>query len=410
MKEDSSKVLEFPSEIKDSLTEILREGARKLLQDAIESEVEEYLSKMNGEKIVAVRNGYLPEREIQSGIGAVRITQPRVRAKAEAVEEEKFSSKILPPYLRRTKAMVELLPWLYLKGISTGGFSDALVSLLGKNAPGLSATTITRLKKSWEEDYKIWNERSLERQQYVYIWADGIYFNVRLGEDKRMCVLVIMGATPEGKKELLAIEAGYRESELSWTNLLLSLRDRGLHIEPKLAIADGALGFWAALPKVYGKTKPQRCWVHKTANVLDKLPKSKQQEAKKNIHEIYLAETKKEAEKAFDRFVSTYEAKYKSATDCLRKDRDKLLTFYDFPAEHWLHVRTTNPIESTFASVRLRTNKTKGCGSVEATLSMAFKLTQAAEKSWKKLNGAKLLADVISMKFKFVDGIKQEAA
>lgn len=306
--------------------------------------------------------------------------------------------------------MADLLPWLYLKGISTGDFPAALSCILGERAQGLSATTITRLKKSWEDDYKAWNKTSLENKRYVYIWADGVYFNIRLGEDERMCVLVVIGATLEGKKELLAIEAGYRESELSWKNLLLRLRDRGLTIDPKLAVADGALGFWAALPKVYPKTRSQRCWVHKTANVLDKLPKNKQSEAKGKIHEIYMAGTKKEAEKAFERFVLAYEAKYKSAVDCIRKDRDKLLNFYDFPAEHWLHIRTTNPIESMFATVRLRTSKTKGCGSVEATLTMVFKLAQAAQTRWKKLNGSKLLADVIDIGCKFVDGIKEVAA
>jgi transposase-like protein len=339
------------------------------------------------------------------------VKTPRVNDKR--LDEEgrriRFSSKLLPPYLRRTKSIEELIPWLYLKGVSTGDFSEALSALLGKDAPGLSASTVTRLKGVWQEEYEEWRKASLGPRRFVYIWADGIYFNIRLGENQRMCMLVVIGADADGNKEVLAVEPGYRESATSWKELLLRLRDRGLSVAPELAIADGALGFWAALDEIFPSTKGQRCWVHKTANVLDKLPKSKQPEAKGMLHEIYEADTRKEAEKAFDRFVAVYEAKYPNASECLAKDRVRMLAFYDFPAEHWRHIRSTNPIESSFATVRLRTKRTKGCGSVEATVAMTFKLLMDAKKGWRKLNGHKLLADVIDIKVKFVDGLKMAA-
>ena len=302
-----------------------------------------------------------------------------------------------------------MLPWLYLKGVSTGDFQEALAALLGDEASGLSSTTITRLKGVWKNEYDDWQRRSLKDRRYVYIWADGVYFNVRLGEDDRNCILVIMGTTTEGEKELLAVVEGYRESALTWKELLLDLKSRGLTIDPSLAIADGALGFWAALPQVFPSTKTQRCWVHKTANVLDKLPKSTQPLAKKMLHEIYNSPRKAEAERVFDHFIETYDAKYPKAVKCLVKDRENLLTFYDFPAEHWPHIRTTNPIESTFATVRLRTNKTKGCGSSTATLLMVFKLAQSAQKNWRRLRGYERLADVIDIKWKFVDGERTKA-
>jgi transposase-like protein len=394
----------------DALTEILRQGAIKLLHQAVEMEIQEYVEKTNSSlnRVAVVRNGYLPKRSVQTGIGDIEVKQPRARAKDKRDNIVPFQSKILPPYLRRTKSIEELLPWLYLKGISTGDFNEALASILGEGASGLSASTITRLKDVWQDEYKEWKSRKLHSKHYVYIWADGIYFNVRL-EDKRLCLLVVMGATVEGKKELIAVETGYRESTVSWESLLLSLRDSGLETAPEIAIGDGALGFWAALSKIYPETGHQRCWVHKTANVLDKLPKTQQPKAKGMIHEIYNSSSKAEAEKAFDRFVEVFSDKYRSSTDCLSKDRDVLLSFYDFPAEHWLHIRTTNPIESTFASVRLRTVKTKGCGSELATLTMVFKLAESASKSWKKLRGAKLLADVIDIRWKFVDGVKTSA-
>jgi transposase-like protein len=356
-----------------------------------------------------VRNGYLPEREVMTGIGPLEVKQPRVRDRRPADQAEPFSSKILPPYLRKTKSIEELIPWLYLKGVSTGDFSEALKALLGPNAPGLSATTVTRLKTVWEEEFRQWNSRSLEGKQYVYIWVDGVHFNIRLEED-RQCILVVMGATADGKKELIAVADGFRESEQSWRALLLDLKARGLVIDPKLAVGDGALGFWKALPQVYPNTREQRCWTHKTANVLDKLPKRLQPEAKQKLHQIWMADTKEHANEAFDLFVKTYEAKYPKAVECLTKDREVLLTFYDFPAEHWIHLRTTNPIESTFATVRLRTKKTKGCGSRMACLTMVYKLMQSASKKWRLLNGSEWIPDVLRG-IPFIDGIKaQEVA
>jgi len=417
MSESSEKVVEFPAESSsDVLTALLRKGACELLADAIEQEVANYLGEREhlrdelGHRLV-VRNGHLPERTIQTGVGDVTVKKPRVRDKRSPDEQESFESSLLPRYLRRTKSMEELLPWLYLKGVSTGDFSEALQALLGPEAPGLSATTITRLKAGWEREYEDWSKRSLARKRYVYIWADGIYFNVRLEDDAnaRQCVLVLMGATPEGRKELIAVVDGYRESEQSWRELLLGLRARGLELAPELAIGDGGLGFWAALRKVYSSTREQRCWVHKTANVLNKMPKSVQPKAKSMLRDIWMAESKLEAEKALGLFIETFAAKYPGAASCLDKDRDVLLTFYDFPAEHWIHIRTTNPIESTFATVRLRTRKTKGAGSRIASLTMVFKLALTAQKKWRVLNGAQLVADVIRG-VSFVDGVRKKAA
>jgi transposase-like protein len=323
----------------------------------------------------------------------------------------RFTSRILPPYLRRTKALDELVPWLYLKGISTRDFPEALQALLGPSAAGLSATNICRLKRLWEAQWKDWSRRDLSQKRYVYVWADGVYFNVRLEDEanRKQCILVLMGATEDGRKELIGLADGYRESEQSWLELLRDLQGRGLRIDPKLAVADGALGFWAACRKLWPTTREQRCWVHKTANVLNKLPKGVQAKAKAMLHEIWQAETKADAERAFDRFVATFEAKYPRAVACLVKDRDVLLTFYDFPAEHWIHLRTTNPIESTFATVRLRHRRTKGSGSRTACLTMVFKLARAAEKRWRRLNGSTLLPEVIRG-VRFVDGIKAMAA
>jgi putative transposase len=357
-----------------------------------------------------VRNGYKDEREIQTGIGPITVRQPRVNDKRvdENGQRLQFTSAILPPYLRKTQSIEELIPWLYLKGISTGDFSEALAALLGPEAPGLSASTIVRLKQVWQDEYETWSKRSLAGKRYVYLWVDGIHFNIRLEED-RQCILVVMGATPDGKKELLAVQDGLRESEISWREVLLDLKARGLAEVPKLAVGDGALGFWAALRKVFGETHEQRCWVHKTANVLNELPKGKQGKAKKMLHDIWMAETKADAGRAFDLFIETYEAKYPRATTCLSKDRDVLLTFYDFPAEHWMHIRTTNPIESTFATVRLRTRRTKGCGSRTACLTMVFKLVQSAQQTWRALNGSVLLEEVIRG-VQFVDGLRKNAA
>ncbi len=417
MDQGTKNIVNFPSESEeDVLGVILRSGARDMLGRAIQEEVASYLEERqefkDGEgRRQVVRNGYLPERMLQTPLGEVPVKQPRIRDRRPEPEREKFESKILPPYLRKTRSLEELLPWLYLKGISTGGFNEALQALLGPEARGLSASTITRLKAGWENEQKDWAHRSLSSKQYVYIWADGVYFNIRLGDpgNKRQCILVLMGATLEGKKELIAVTDGYRESEQSWKEMLLDLRSRGLRFDPKLAIADGALGFWAAVKKVWPATQDQRCWVHKTANVLNRLPKSIQSKAKGMLHDIWMAETRKVAEEAFSLFVETFAAKYPAAVECLEKDRDALLRFYDFPAEHWRHLRTTNPIESTFATVRLRTNKTKGSGSRAACLAMVFKLAQSAEKRWRVLNGSKLVADVIEGVI-FIDGIKKKAA
>jgi transposase-like protein len=398
----------------DVLSDILRQGAQRMLSEAIEAEVAEWIERHahlrddTGRRQV-VRNGHLPSRTIVTGVGAVEVTQPRVHDRRRGDDVERFHSKILPPYLRKAKSIEELIPWLYLKGISTGDFEEALQALVGPECPGLSATTVTRLKSTWEDEYTAWSQRDLSGQQYVYLWADGVHFNIRL-EDDRACLLVLMGATADGRKELIAVLDGYRESEQSWTALLLDVKSRGLVIEPKLAIGDGALGFWKALAKVFPATREQRCAVHKTANVLDKLPKRLQPQAKAKLNDIWQAATRADAEQAFDLFLATYEAKYPKATDCLRKDRDVLLTFYDFPAEHWRHVRTTNPIESTFATVRLRHRRTKGNGSRQACLTMVYKLMESAARHWRLLNGSQRLPDVIAG-VAFTDGVAaQEAA
>jgi len=395
--------------VRDALTEVLRSGARELLQQAVEAEVAEFITqhrelKDEGERQRVVRNGYQPERTIQTGIGDVPVKQPRVRDRGGKI---KFSSNILPRYLRGTRSLEELLPWLYLKGVSTNDFATALTALLGADAPGLSAATISRLKEVWKEEQQQWSRRDLSGKNFVYLWADGVHFGVRL-EDASQCILVVIGATADGKKQLLAMGDGYRESEASWQELLLDLKQRGLTIDPKLAIGDGALGFWKALPQVFGTTRAQRCWVHKTMNVLNKLPQGLQAKAKADLHEIWMAESRVDAAQAFDNFLLTYEAKYPKATECLAKDRDPLLTFYDFPAEHWLHIRTTNPIESTFATVRLRTTKTRGCVSRAGLLAMVFKLVKTAEQNWRTLKGHALLAQVIEG-VKFKDGLQEGA-
>lgn len=390
--------LEKPAEFcSDPLTELLRKGARQLITDAVEAELNVLLDQhadskdSNGHRQV-VRNGYLPEREIQTGIGPVTVKVPKIRDKSG--QGVKFNSALLPPYLRKTKSIEEVLPWLYLKGISTGDFHEALQALLGSDAKGLSASTISRLKQVWEKEHESWSRRDLKLKRYVYIWADGVYFNIR-SETDRQCILVVIGVTEQGRKEFIAIEDGFRESEQSWSELLLRVKAQGLKRAPKLAVGDGAMGFWKALRKVYPTTIHQRCWVHKTANVLNKLPKSIQPKVKQALHEIWMAPTKEEAYSAFDIATSTYEAKYPKAMECLEKDKDDMLAFYDFPAAHWQHIRTSNPIESTFATVRLRAAKTRGCVARHTILSMVFKLGQSAQKRWRRLRGFKLLADVI---------------
>jgi len=405
-------VKEEPEPSWSVLEQIARGGAQKMLKLALENEVDEYVEKhsskvdRNGKKIV-VKNGSMPKRDIVTGIGPLTIKQPRVDDRSLGIE--RFTSNILPRYMRRIPSVDNLLPVLYLKGISTNDFTTALSSILGEGASGLSAANIVRLKKVWEDEYNQWKSRNLSDKEYVYFWVDGIYFNVRLDTD-RSCILIIMAADRYGSKELLAVTDGYRESEIGWKEILLDLKARGLAIGPKLSIGDGALGFWKALGEVYPKTKRQRCWVHKTANILDKLPKSMQSKAKQMIKDMYMSPTKEKALEAYDHFVNVFSCKYPKAVECLTKDKEDLFTFYDFPASHWIHIRTTNPIESTFATVRLRTKKTKGCGSRTATLTMVFKLAQEASKNWLRLQGYKLILKVLDGK-KFIDGeIEEEVA
>ena len=499
---NESNVVELKAPAEDALGELLKEGARQLLAQAIEAEVAELLIQYAGQTVngkrAVVRNGHLPERSIQTGLGEVPVKVPKVRDRSGG--GIKFNSKLVPPYLKRTKNVEEFIPWLYLKGISTGEMQPALEALLGEGATGLSAATVSRLKKSWEADYRQWSQRDLSRRRYVYVWADGVYSNVRM--DDRLCLLVIVGSDDTGRKEVLAVVDGYRESEASWLEVIEQLESQGLTIPPKLAIGDGALGFWKAVAKKWPQTAQQRCWVHKTANVLNKVPKSVQPKVKAALHEIWMAETRESAYKAFDRCVRRFEAKYPKAMECLVKDKESLLAFYDFPAAHWQHIRTTNPIDkrvfdlvkdfgtsespkstrsstthwcpgrpghpafrhniasslrlhtglpydwtprsdaplgsplapsarrvsrvasrlpgttrlrfalhggqrSVFATVRLRTTKTKNCGNRMTTLAMAWKLMETAQNKWRRLWGYKLLADVVEG-VKFKDGERVE--
>jgi putative transposase len=409
---DSVFKLIQPGGFDDQLTAILRQGARTLLAQAVEAEVADFLARHGDLKTGdgrqrIVRHGHLPEREVMTGIGAVAVRQPRVRDRQAAADDPgriRFTPAILPPYMRRSKSIETLLPILYLKGISTGDFSEALAALLGKDAPGLSPTAVIRLKDGWIDEYDAWQKRDLSAKRYVYVWADGIYLQARL-EDEKQCILVLIGATPEGRKELVGFTDGARESAQDWRELLLDLKRRGLAVRPELAIADGALGFWKAAGEVWPTMREQRCWVHKTANVLVKLPKSQQPKAKRALQEIWMAETKADAEAAFDAFIESYQVKYEKAAECLNKDRDALLTFYDFPAEHWKHLRTTNPIESTFATVRHRTIRSKGCLSNRTALAMVFKLVESAQKSWRRLDGNNQLPKLI-LGVKFFDGLE----
>jgi transposase-like protein len=402
--------LSQPGTFSDPLTEVLRNGARALLSQAVEAEVAALLNRHTDQltddgRQRLVRHGHLPEREIVTGIGPVAVRCPRVRDRVgDGSERIRFSSAILPPYARRSKSLEVLIPILYLKGVSTGDFEEALLALLGKDAGGLSASTIGRLKDAWSDEHVRWSKRDLSAKRYVYFWADGIHVQARL-EDDAQCLLVIIGATPEGKKELVGLIDGVRESTQSWRELLLDLKRRGLAVGPELSVADGALGFWQAVEEVWPKTRGQRCWVHKTANILNKLPKSLQSKAKRSLQEIWMAETKKNALVAFDAFVETWSPKYEKAVECLTKDRDALLAFYDFPAEHWKHLRTSNPIESSFATVRHRTVRSKGCLSNKTALAMIYKLAEAAEKSWRRLDGHNQLPKII-LGVKFTDGIE----
>ena len=367
----------------DFLENLVRESARKMLAAALESEVDQFIQKhqhkldSDGHRTV-VRNGYMPEREIQATCGNIRVRQPRIDDRV-LPDSERFTSAILPKFMRKTPTLENVIPTLYLKGISTNKFQDALTAIFGESAKGFSPATITRLKEVWQKEYGEWAHRRLDDKEYVYVWADGVYCNARL-DDQKLCLLVIIGVTVDGKKELVAVHQGVRESEESWLEVLRDLRFRGLTAAPKLAVCDGALGFQKAVDKVWGQMKIQRCWFHKMGNVLDKMPDCVQSAAKKKLQDIFLADTKQHAQDAYKHFIDTYELKYPKATECLSKDYDDLFRFYDYPAEHWVHIRTSNPIESMFATVRLRHRSTKGNGSADATLTMVFKLCKEAEK------------------------------
>lgn len=397
------------NESRNVLDQILRQGAQKMLQKAIEWEVQEYLveneaQRDNAGHRLVVKNGWREPRPLQTGLGDIEICQPRVNDRRKS---QRFISNILPPYMRRAPSIEALIPALYLAGVSTNNFTMALESILGEKANGLSANSIVRLKGIWEAEYKQWASRNLTGKEYAYWWVDGIYFNVRL-TDERPCLLVIVGTLVDGSKELVAIWDGQRESKMSWKELLSDLKHRGINKCPRLAIGDGALGFWAALEEEYPKVDQQRCWVHKTANILDKLPKSIQPSAKELIHQMYMAPKKEQALKAYDEFMKRYQAKYPKACECLAKDKDVLFTFYNYPAEHWVHIRSTNVIESAFATVRHRTRQTKGCGSRVATLTMVYKLGLEAEKHWIKIRAHKLIEKVIKGVC-FIDGMEKAA-
>ncbi len=407
MDKDNVINLKKPAEsVEDALVSVLRQGAQHLLTRAIEEEVSLFLARYTDVEApnlppTIVRNGYLPERNIQTGIGSISVKIPRTRDRSRS--GIKFSSRLVPPYLRRTKNIEELLPILYLKGISTGGFEDALTAIVGPDAAGMSATTISRLKQVWTSDYEAWCKRDLSKKRYVYFWVDGIHLQARM--ESKQCLLVIIGADEFGNKGLVSVTDGFRENEESWTEVLLDLKERGLEMGPKLAVGDGALGFWKALHKLFPETKQQRCWVHKMGNVLNKLPDTLQAKAKKHLQDIWMNETKEDAGKSFDFFIKNYKAKYPKAATCLEKDRDTLLEFYNFPAEHWIHIRTTNPIESTFATVRLRTDKTRGCLSRKTAFTMVFKLLESAQRSWRRLRGKNRVAEVI-LGVNFVNGVR----
>ena len=399
MMKDTKKGIAEQSEMGLSLEELIRRGARQVIQAAIEVEVQELLAEygnveMLGGQRAVVRNGYLPAREVLTAIGNVEVRVPKVRDRSGG--GIKFNSALVPPFVRRSQRVSAALPWLYLKGISTGDMREALTVLLGDEAKGLSPNVVSRLKSEWATEYAGWMKRDLSASRYVYWWVDGIHTGLRQENDARQCLLVIIGVTPEGKKELVTIGDGLRESKESWLDVLRDLSARGLAAGPLLAVGDGALGFWAALDEVFPDTHRQRCWVHKTANVLNALPKSLQAKAKADLHEIWMAPTRAQAITAFDHFLNTYGAKYPKATDKLAKDREALLAFYDFPAEHWIHLRTTNPIESTFATVRHRTTRTKNCVTRSTFLGLAFKLVQEAQKSWRRIRAVERIAELLA--------------
>jgi len=403
--------LRQPDAIDDPLTNILRTGARQLLAQAVEVEVETFLATVKNLKLAdgrarIVRHGYGPARTIQTGVGPVEVARAKIRDRGATGDGERirFSSAILPLWARRTRSLDALLPVLYLRGISTGDFQEALTALLGKDAPNLSPAVISRLTAEWQGEYERWQRRDLSARRYVYVWADGVFLQARM-EDHGECMLVLIGATPEGKKELIGFQVGVRESAQSWRELLIDIKQRGLQIAPEIAVGDGALGFWKALDEVFPGTRHQRCWVHKTVNVLDKVPLSVQANMKKDLREVYWAPNRAAAEAAIDVFAEKYRAKYGRAVVCLARDRDGLLAFYDFPAEHWDHLRTTNPIESVFATVRHRTVRTKGSLSSTTARLMVFKLVIAASKTWRRLKGTNQLPKVIAG-VRFNDGIE----
>ena len=394
-----------------TLDEVAWQGARAMLRHALEVEVAAYLERHQerdaGGHALVVRNGKARARKVTCGAGTLTVAAPRVndrRVDAQG-QRQRFTSRILPPYMRRSSKVAEVLPVLYLRGLSTGDFQEALPILLGKDAAGLSPTNIARLTAVWEEEYHAFRQRSLADRDYVYVWVDGVHFNIRL-EDERLCTLVMIGVRPDGTKELVAIEDGYRESTESWAVLLRDLTRRGMRA-PVVAVGDGALGFWAAVRDVWPATRAQRDWVHKLANVLDQLPQGLQPKAKRALREMMYAATRAEADELIDRFAAVYEPKYPKAAECLVSDREALLTHFDFPAEHWLHIRTTNPVESAFATVRLRQRVTKGAGSRTKGLTMAFKLLAMAEQRWRRVNGAHLLP-LVRAGVRFVDGVQVE--
>ena len=406
MKKDTVVDIAGRAPVGDVLTELLRNGAQELIRQAVEAELRELLDqhatrRTEDGRAGVVRSGYLPERELQTGVGPVTVRIPKVRAKTG--KPVTFRSALVPPYVRKTRSLEAALPWLYLKGVSSGEMGEALKVLVGPEAQGLSASTVSRLKQVWAQEYRDWRDDRLDKDRWVYLWADGIYSGLR-AEQTKLCALVIIGVNERGEKHFLAIEDGVRESTQSWREVLLKLKSRGMNA-PDLAVGDGAMGFWAALEEVYGETCQQRCWMHKTMNVLNCLPKSGQAKAKQALHEIWQAETKDDAERAFDLFLNTYEPKYPKATLCLQKDREELMAFYDFPAQHWQSIRTSNPIESTFATIRHRTKRSKACLTRDGMLHMMFKLGQCAENKWIRLRGFDYLAKVITG-IKFKDGIE----
>ena len=401
MSDNTVVPLRQPDEVEDPLTAVLRSGARRLLAQAVEAEAEAFLAAMRDLRLPdgrerVVRHGLGPERLVQTGIGPVPVRRVKLRDRGAGLDGERirFTSAILPRWARRTRSLDALLPVLYLRGVSMGDFQEALGALLGREAPNLSPAVIARLRGEWEADHARWQRRDLSARRYVYLWADGVYLQARM-EPQAECMLVLIGATPEGKKELVGFQVGLRESAQSWRELLVDLKARGLAIAPELAIGDGALGFWKALEEVCPTTRHQRCWVHKAANVVDKLPKSVQPAAKADLREIWQAPDRATAETAVMTFAEKYGAKYEKAVTCLLKDRDALLCFYDFPAEHWDHLRTSNPIESVFATVRHRTVRTKGALSQDTARLMVFKLVMAAAKTWRRLKGENQLPKVI---------------